>query len=116
MSLQVEVFDWPSRFLVEAEKPDSEWPKFFKGLEDFDPLAPYLVDLDECREGWCGCRDFAVNVAPFLDDPGHRASCKHIIRAREFKRQMGDKPKKMPSIIKFSLTRDDNKDVDKSNV
>lgn len=96
--LEVAIFDWPDRFLVEAEESDREWEKVF-GIPDTDPNAPYLVDLSELEEGWCGCRDFTFNVIPLMHENPHRSSCKHIIAATRYVLRLGTKPKQMPDTI-----------------
>lgn len=95
----VEIFEWPDRFLVSADSPDNEFRKFWPGLVDHDPLAPHLVDLGELEEGWCGCRDFAVNVLPYLVNESHRTHCKHILSARRFKAKFTEPPIKTPPLI-----------------
>lgn len=90
--LRVEIFDWPSRFLVQCDEPDGDWKRFYHELEDLCPYAPYLVDLVELEAGWCGCRDFAVNVMPHLGAIyPHRTVCKHIIAAGDFLISTGGK-------------------------
>lgn len=98
--LEVTIFEWPDRFFVESEEKDSEYRKHFKGFDDLDEESlPYLVDLSEYEDGKCGCRDFAVNVEPFLLTRGpKRTRCKHLIRAHLFRDMMGDKPKSLPPL------------------
>lgn len=96
----VEIFEWPDRFLVEAKAPDREWEKLF-GVPDPDPLAPYLVDLSECDEGFCGCRDFYVNILPHNGDINHtNKTCKHIRAARRYQERHTTKPKPLPMEIR----------------
>lgn len=90
--LRVEIFDWPFRYFVECDGPDCDWIRFFPGMEEYEPNAPYLVDLSEFEDGWCGCRDFAVNILPFLGRPTpHRTVCKHIIAAGDYLISTGGK-------------------------
>lgn len=43
--------------------------------------ALYLVDLDDCSDGGCGCRDYEVRSGMML----HAApDCKHLRRARMY--------------------------------
>ena len=96
--LEVEVFDWPDTFHVEARELDREYLSVFPDVEP--EVYPYLVDLSSEPEGECDCRDFRFNVRPYIDKPNHRKTCIHIIAARRFKNLLGTKPKKLPDIIK----------------
>lgn len=106
-SLYVEIFDWPDRFLVECDGPDIDYPRFYSGdtHPDYYPDAPYLVDLSEYEDGWCGCRDFAVNVQPYLcsvpdKSNAHRTVCKHILAAKRFLLKHNyQRPQKLPTEI-----------------
>lgn len=99
---EVTVFEWPDRFHVECRNPDDEYRKFFKGLKDFDPLAPYLVDLSEMESGWCGCRFFAVNIEPGLGSKEpHETECPHITAAREYRQKIEDGMKMIPNRLNF---------------
>jgi hypothetical protein len=95
VNLEVWIFEWPSRFLVEATSPDREWEKLFK-VPDPDPLAPYLVELDsdDLPNGWCGCRDFWCNV--WFNPNRDRVTCKHIDAARLYRSQFTEQPKTLP--------------------
>lgn len=97
---EVWIFDYPDRFLVEALTPDDEYPEVFAPLPDLLPLAPYLVDLSENKDGACGCRDFQCNVFPYLDTPDQqRTCCKHILAARKFLSKFSTQPKQLPHTL-----------------
>lgn len=100
-ALEVVVFDWPDRFLVECDSPDCDYPRYYPELPDFLPDAPYLVDLSEFYEGWCACRDFAVNIQPNLErlQPLRgRTACKHILAVRDYLHRINyQRPKQLPN-------------------
>lgn len=83
---EVEVFDWPSRFLVEAREPDRALREIFGD----DTPYPYLVDIDENE---CPCYDFQQNITKFQDG---RQQCKHLIAANRYRYLMINKPKPLP--------------------
>lgn len=95
--LEVEIFEWPDRFLVEALEPDRDYVKFFPDAPI--EIYPHFIDLGEEREGWCSCRDFRFNVEPYLVNESHRAVCVHIMHARRWRDARGSKPKALPSTI-----------------
>lgn len=85
--LEVWVFDWPARFLVEANEPD----KALIDLFDDPTPYPYLVDITIPE---CACFDFQQNI---LNENG-RTLCKHLIAAQRYRWLMGDNPKPLPTI------------------
>lgn len=96
--LDVTIFEWPDRFFCEGEERDSDYRKHFN-YEDFDERLPYLVDLSEYEDGKCGCRDFAVNIEPYINNTAtKRTRCKHLVAVHRYKNLMGAQPKQLPPL------------------
>lgn len=93
---EIEILDWPSRFLVSSDELDRDQQEFYP---DDPTIYPHLVDLDELKEGECTCRDFRFNVLPFLDEPDSRSRCTHIIQVQKYKSNHDSKPKKLPRLL-----------------
>lgn len=95
--LEIEIFDWPDSFFVEANSHDRDYFMFFPEADPFEDPPPHFVDLSVYDTGWCSCTDFRRNVEPFMFLGGqHRRECIHIIAARRYRAILGGKPKPMP--------------------
>lgn len=84
--MDVEIFDWPSRFFVPAKSPD-HWMRRYGSPEG---PAPHLVDIEDLE---CDCEDFQRNCN------GKRTLCSHIIKAQQYRNQFSNKPKSLPDLI-----------------
>jgi hypothetical protein len=92
MNLWVEIFEWPTRFLVEATEKDKALMEFFND----ETAYPFLVDL-EIPE--CPCYDFQQNILPERHLEHSRKNCKHLAAAISYRYLLGEKPKPLPPII-----------------
>lgn len=94
MSLYVEIFEFPDRFFVEANNPDRDYREFFPGPYEVDP---HFVDLEVYETGKCSCRDFEINIEPYIPwNNTNRRTCIHIRAAQAFRRQFTIPPTPMP--------------------
>lgn len=100
MNLSIQIFEWPTRFLVEADTPDRSYYKFWPDAEV--EIWPHFVDLEIYDDGWCSCDDFRFEVEPYLSWPKHRRECIHIIAAKRYHALSGGKqPKQMPHLVNY---------------
>ena len=98
--LEVELYEWPDRWLVEAEGPDRDYYQFYP--DDTKETWPHFVDLSIYDAGWCSCRDFRFGVEPYLyAGIPNRCECIHIFAALRARRLRGSKPTFFKTNIKL---------------
>lgn len=98
--LEVEIYQWPTQFLVEAERPDRDYTYFYPNAPI--EIYPHFVDLEVYETGWCSCRDFRFQVEPFIFwNHVHRRECIHLIAAKRYLNRIGSQPQPMSTIQLF---------------